>query len=230
MLTRPPPAPRTRTTGRAPRGAQVRPFGGLRPWPASSSKQSQAPRSRAVLLYRATPAPSTPRPPRRRARAPGGQVPGRTSRAGASASTPLGRVADVKQPPDQRLDPAQGPPLVVSEPVGQRAFPQLQLEPGPLPRAQLLPRHRPLRPERPRPAVPPGLVPAPHRSRRDPQVVRDLIDRVAPGEPPGGLHPQQFPPLLLGGRVPAPLRIPHTPVIRPQPADVTTYALRINPG
>jgi len=39
MLTRPPPAPRTRTTGRAPRGAQVRPFGGLSPWPASSSKQ-----------------------------------------------------------------------------------------------------------------------------------------------------------------------------------------------
>ena len=39
MLTRPPPAPRTRTTGQAPRGAQVRPFGGLSPWPASSSKQ-----------------------------------------------------------------------------------------------------------------------------------------------------------------------------------------------
>jgi hypothetical protein len=31
MLTRPPPAPRTRTTGRAPCGAQVRPFG--RPQP-----------------------------------------------------------------------------------------------------------------------------------------------------------------------------------------------------
>ena len=33
MLTRPPPAPRTFTTGRAPRGAQVRPFGGLQPLP-----------------------------------------------------------------------------------------------------------------------------------------------------------------------------------------------------
>src|SRR6266496_5226912 len=43
MLTRPPPAPRTLTTGRAPRLAQVRPFGGLSPWPASSSKQMKAP-------------------------------------------------------------------------------------------------------------------------------------------------------------------------------------------
>ena len=33
--------------GRAP---QVRPFGGLRPWPDSSSKQTQAPRSAAALL------------------------------------------------------------------------------------------------------------------------------------------------------------------------------------
>ena len=32
MLTRPPPPPRTRTTGRAPRRAQVRPFGGFSPW------------------------------------------------------------------------------------------------------------------------------------------------------------------------------------------------------
>jgi len=34
--------PRTRTTGRAPRGAQVRPFGGLSPWPASSSNIGSA--------------------------------------------------------------------------------------------------------------------------------------------------------------------------------------------
>ena len=40
MLTRPPPVPRTRTMGRVLRGAQVRPFGGLSPWPASSSKQT----------------------------------------------------------------------------------------------------------------------------------------------------------------------------------------------
>jgi hypothetical protein len=43
----------TFTTGVRPRRPQVRPLGGLRPWPDSSSKQSQAPRSAAVLLSRA---------------------------------------------------------------------------------------------------------------------------------------------------------------------------------
>ena len=62
------------------------------------------------------------------------------------------------------------------------------------------------------------------RSLCDPQVMRDLADRISPGEPLSCLQPQPQPlaPLLLGGRVPAPLRIPHAPVIRPQPADVTT--------
>jgi hypothetical protein len=67
-----------------------------------------------------------------------------------------------------------------------------------------------------------GQPVAPHRPFGDPQVARDLINRVAAGEPPGGLQPQLLTPLLLGGRVPAPLRIPHASVIRPQPADVTT--------
>ena len=78
-------------------------------------------------------------------------------------------------------------------------------------------------------AVLPGPVPPPHRPFGDPHVVRDLRDRVAAGEPPGGLQPQPLTPLLLGGRIPAPLRIPHALVIRPQPADVTTRALRVNP-
>jgi hypothetical protein len=42
--------PVTVTTGVWPRRPQVRPFGGLSPWPDSSSQQSQAPRSAAVLL------------------------------------------------------------------------------------------------------------------------------------------------------------------------------------
>src|SRR6185369_3203483 len=42
--------PVTFTTGVRPRRPQVRPLGGLRPWPDSSWKQSQAPRSAAVLL------------------------------------------------------------------------------------------------------------------------------------------------------------------------------------
>jgi len=143
---------------------------------------------------------------------------------------PLRGVPDVEQAPDQRLDPAQRPPLVIREPVRQRPLTQLGLQPGPLPRAQLLPRHRPPRPQRLVTAVPPGLVPAPHRPLGDPQIVRDLADRVAAGEPPGGLQPQPLPPLLLSGRIPAPLRIPHNPVIRPQPATVTTCALRVQVG
>jgi hypothetical protein len=143
---------------------------------------------------------------------------------------PLRGVADVEHPADQRLDPAQGPPLVISEPVRQRAFPQLHLEPGPLLLAQLLPRHRPPGPQRLSTAVPPGLVPPPHRPFGDPQVVRDLADHLAAGEPVRGLQPQPFTPLLLSGRIPATLRIPHALVIRPQPPDVTTCALRINPG
>src|SRR5262249_1282833 len=205
----------------APRGAQVRPFGGLSPWPASSSKQMKAPRSRAVLLSRATPRPSTPRPPRRRARAPVAPGPGPTSRAGASASRcprPCTRCGTACR---QRLDPAQRPPLVIYEPVRQRALPQLGLQPAPLLRAQPFPRNRPLRPQRLSAAVPPGPMPSSHRPFGDPQVVRDLIDPVAPGEPFGCMQPQPLAPLLLSRRVPATLRIPHIPVIRPQPADVT---------
>jgi hypothetical protein len=46
--------PVTVTTGVWPRGPQVRPFGGLKPWPDSFSKQIQAPKSAAVLLPPAT--------------------------------------------------------------------------------------------------------------------------------------------------------------------------------
>jgi len=66
----------------------------------------------------------------------------------------------------------------------------------------------------------PGATAAP--TPRSPQVVRDLIDLIAAGKPPGGLQSQPLPPLLLSGRIPAPLRVPHALVIRLQPADVTT--------
>jgi hypothetical protein len=39
-------------------------------------------------------------------------------------------------------------------------------------------------PQRLRAAIPPGPVPPPHRPLRHPQVVRDLADRLSPGEPP----------------------------------------------
>src|SRR5260370_847019 len=125
MLTRPPPAPRTRTTGRAPRGAQVRPFGGPPPRPPPAPQQKNAPPAPAAPLYRGAPPPSP-----RGARKAGG----------------------------------------------------------------------------------------------------DLAAPVATGEPPGCLQPQPFTPLLLGGRIPAPLRIPHTSVICPQAADVTTRSLRVHLG
>ena len=133
----------------------------------------------------------------------------------------LDGVADVEQAADQRLDPAQRPPLVMSEPVRQRPFPQLSLQPGPLLRAQPFPRHRPPGPQRLSAAVAPGPPPPPHRPLSDPQVPGDLLDPVAAGEPLRGPQPQPLAPLLLGGRVPAPLRIPHIPVIRPRLPGVT---------
>jgi hypothetical protein len=134
----------------------------------------------------------------------------------------LDGVPDVEQLPDQRPGPAQRPALVAGEPVRQRSFPQLGLQPGPLLRAQPLPRHRALRPQRAGPAIPPRPVPPPHRPFRHPQVMRDLTDRIAAGKPPGGPQPQPLTPQLLSGRIPAPLRIPHIPVIRPRPPGVTT--------
>ena len=112
----------------------------------------------------------------------------------------------------------------LANPCASGPFRSSSFEPGPLLRAQPLPRHRALRPQRLSAAVLPGPVPPPHRTFRDPQVMRDLADRVAAGEPPGGLQPQPLTPLLLGGRVPAPLRIPHASVIRPRPHDVTTLS------
>ena len=128
----------------------------------------------------------------------------------------------MEQLPDQRLDPAESPPLVTGEPVRQRAFAEFGLQPGPLLRAEFLPRHRPFGPQRRGAAILPGPVPPPHRPGHDTQVMRDLVDPIAAGEPLGGLQPQPLTPLLLGGRIPATLRIPHTSVIRPQLPDVTT--------
>src|SRR5690349_5405503 len=71
-------------------------------------------------------------------------------------------------------------------------------------------------------AVPPGPVPSPHRPSLDQQVACDLADLAAAGEPPGGLQPEPPTPLLPGGRVPAPLHVPHAPVISKLVFDVTT--------
>ena len=83
----------------------------------------------------------------------------------------LDGVADVEQLADQRLDPAQGPALVPGEPVRQRALPQLQLQPGPLPRRQPLPDTGP----RDRSAA----VPPSRQARRHRRTVRSVTRRSA---------------------------------------------------
>ena len=230
MLTRPPPAPRTRTTGRAPRRAQVRPLGGFSPWPASSSRQMKAARSCAALLTAATPRPSTPRWPAHHVPSPGGRGPGKTSRAGASAST-WPRCC-TRHGTACRSLPWCGPASSAGPRRTHAPAPlgQVSLRPRPLLRAQPLPRHRPSGPQRSGSAGPPGPPPPPHRTLGDPQLLCDLADPVATGEPLSCLQPQPLTPLLLGGRVPAPLPIPHAPVIRPKAADVTTRSLRVQPG
>src|SRR5260221_493601 len=125
---------------------------------------------------------------------------------------PVARHAGDADPPAARAaHPHHGPG------PARRPGASFRRAPPPAPAAP-----RPPRPARPCPtaALPPG----------DPQVVSDLADPVATGEPPGCLQPQPFTPLLLGGRIPAPLRIPHTSVICPQAADVTTRSLRVHLG
>jgi hypothetical protein len=102
---------------------------------------------------------------------------------GSSGMTCSGRVVPAVQRPlvgDQpaghgrvQAEPAHHLP---GEPVRQRPFPQLGLQPGPLRRAPATPA---LGPQRFGPAVPPGPVPPAHRPFGDPQVARDLVDRVA---------------------------------------------------
>jgi len=66
----------------------------------------------------------------------------------------------------------------------------------------------------------------PHRPLRHPQIRGDLRGAVPAGEPPGRIQPQPLPLLLLGGRIPATLRIPHALVIRQRPPGVTTSSRR----
>jgi hypothetical protein len=223
MLTRPPPAPRTRTTGRAPRRA-----------PGAALRQ---PQPLPCLVLEADEGAQVARHT---------FISGHTSAfhtATASSSRSIAcRTGTWQDQPCRRISfhtPSTVYPMrnslpisvlirpsvhrwVPSEPVRQRTPAHFGLQPGPLLRAQPLLRHRALRPQRRGPAVPPGPAPPPDRPLGDPQVVRDLADRVAAGEPSGRRQPQTLTPLLLGGRVPAPLRIPRGPAIRRRPPNVTT--------
>jgi hypothetical protein len=126
------------TTGVRPRRPQVRPFGGLSPWPDSSSKQSQAPRSAAVFLSPASPPPSRPRPPPRPARPPGGPGPARSSRSGAAADPARPGCTPPGPAPHDFSDPGQRPALARPAPGG-RARVQHRLQLAQLGRAELAP-------------------------------------------------------------------------------------------
>src|SRR5438105_4065609 len=82
MLTRLPPAPRTRTRPRPARRPGA-PFGRAQPLARLVLETDEGTQVARGALYRATPRPSTPRPPPRRVPSPGAPAPGTTSRAGA---------------------------------------------------------------------------------------------------------------------------------------------------
>jgi hypothetical protein len=88
---------------------------------------------------------------------------------------------------------------------------------------------RPVGPESFRPALSPGPAPSPHRPIGNPQGVRDLLDPIAVGRTTRRSQAATAP-VAGTQRLRTPLRIPHAPVTRPQPADVMTRALRGNLG
>ena len=96
-------------------------------------------------------------------------------------------VPDVEQLADQRLDPAQRPALVPGEPVRQRPFAQLGLQPRELLRTQPLPRHRPRDFSAP---APPSRQDRRHR-RTDPSVTR-RSRAISPTPSPRANRPPAF--------------------------------------
>jgi hypothetical protein len=106
-------APVTVTTGVRPRRPQVRPFGGRKPWPDSSSKISQAPRSAAVLLPPATSPAARPRSALHPARRPAGPGSARSSRSGAAADP---RPPGCNRPGTVRRSPQRSAPASSTDP------------------------------------------------------------------------------------------------------------------
>src|SRR5208283_4601133 len=133
------------------------------------------------------------------------------------------RVPDMEQPADQRGDPGQRPPLILTPPPRGRAAVQRGPQPGQLRAAQ--PAHRPARPFRGQgdltastPAPPPHI----RRIRRDPQPPRHLR-RLGPlREPLCGLQPYFLTPCPPSGGQATTIRIPHNTAVAPQAATVTT--------
>jgi len=130
------PEPVTFTTGVVPRRPQVRPLGGLKPWPDSSSKTSQAPRSAAVLYRR----PGLLPPGGDRRLITLGGLPGRDLHAPADPVQqqiqPGQRVVHLEPAAHQLSDPRQRPALILPAPY-RRSGIQQHLQLAQLRRAQL---------------------------------------------------------------------------------------------
>ncbi len=112
----PEPLPQTVTTGVWPRRAQVRAFGGRRFCPASSSKTIHAPAAAASLEPSPTSRPATRRSSPHHAPQPGAPGPAGCTRSGAAGTRCPAACSGHGTAPDQRRDPGQRPPLVLTPP------------------------------------------------------------------------------------------------------------------
>src|SRR4051812_6383745 len=199
----------TRTTGVRPRRPQVRPVGGLSPWPDSSSKTSQAPRSAAVLLSPASSPPARRRSAARPARPRGGRAPARSTPGGAAADPARAGVVHAEPLAHHRGDARQRPALIRPAPRRRAGLEQhlqlLQLGRGePAARsARALGRQRRATPVGQRPPPPVGRHPG------HPEPDRDLLVGGPFLEPLRRRHPHPLPPGALLGGQPTTLGVPH---------------------
>lgn len=122
---------------------------------------------------------------------------------------PLHRVADVEQPPDQRLHPCQRPTLI-RPPMSERTALQLALELRDLSCGKSRTTWRPLGPDTFLTSLPPLPAPALHRPLAHPQRGRDLPVLRALLEAADRLQPDPFPRRPLGVGQTAALRVSHT--------------------
>src|SRR3954471_4210909 len=199
----------TCTTGVWPRWPQVRPFGGLSPWPDSSSKTSQAPRSAAVVLSPARSPPARRRSAPRCARPRAGPAPARSSPAGAAAGPARAGCSPRQSARDDRGDAGQRPALVGPAPCGRAGVEErLQLlelggaEPAAGPARALGGQRR---------AAAGGQRAAPSVGRHSgpPEVGRPLPVGGPFFDPLRGFQPHLLPPGALLGGQPTTLGVPH---------------------
>ncbi len=118
----------------------------------------------------------------------------------------------MEPPPGHRFDALQRPPLIFPA-VRGRPLGQLRLQLSELLLAQPRQRRRALRPKSPKAALGPHAPPPLHRPHADTQLLRDRRASLTPREPIRCPQPQLLAELLPFSGQPAPLWIPHAPVI-----------------